>query len=163
MKRHILLAFTVITTLLTTSCGFHFRSAKDWPKPLHRLSVSGIENPFMEKIRNLLSTLHVDTGSNTIYQLVISDYHDNLSNNQNNTSLDTSQPGLNTYSISFSAQLLRGKTTISSRNFSSSINSVNNSNADIQPRPSQSKIELTQQNLLQQLYFWLKSTQISSS
>ena len=163
MKRCIPLVSAIISTALITSCGFHFRSTKDWPKSLHRLSVSGIQSPFMEKIQSLLSTLQVDTSSKSTYHLLISNYQDNLSNNQNTSSLDTSQPGLRTYSISFSAQLLNGKTIISNRNFSSTISSVNNSNTDIQPRPTQSKIELAQQNLLQQLYFWLKSTQSRAS
>ena len=163
MKRHIQLAIITITTLLTVACGFHFRSAKDWPASLDKLNVSGIENPFMGQIKNLLSTLNVKVVGKTPYQLIISNYQDSLENNQNNQSLDTTQPSLSSYNISFTAQLLKNKKVVSSHAFSSSISSINNNDANISLRPSQIQISLVKENLLQELYFWLKSTQIHSS
>jgi len=156
MKLKLFIAMTL--SALISACGFHLRSQQDWPANLHNLYVTGSNLAFTNQLKSQLKSLNVTLDKNSKNKLILTNYTDNQSSN---TNINTNEPNLNSYQLSITATLYHNNKQVSANSFTASADSIQQSNSIRKLRPSNTTISLLQENLLQQIYFWIKSTEIN--
>lgn len=150
--------------LLLSACGFHLRSSEEWPASLRHITISGNAASFKSQLQQELRSLGVKPEGNGPYELQLSQYTDSTQQQRN---LSANLPTLSAYTITFTAALIEHKDgkkiTLATRRFSASTTNIENKTVVVSTRPSTSTIHLVQQNLLQQMYYWLKSVHPKSA
>ena len=151
---------TLFMCLCLAACGFHFRTKSWLPSQLHTLHIVSFNDQMGSSLRDTFSSMGVRLSKNSPYSLQITDYH--LSKSQA-TSVITGVPSTASYTLSVSIALQHQQQIITSTSFSSSQSITLNSTSLNAPPPSASLVTQFQNDIIEEIYLWLTTTQVKEA
>jgi outer membrane lipopolysaccharide assembly protein LptE/RlpB len=150
------LTLLLLISLTLACCGFNFRTASNWPQPIQQLEIKSNSLMMKQKLEEQLSSMPVRLQANAPFQLVLLNYTDN---EKTTNQTDVNEPSVTPKTISITAELFHnGKLIRPKKVFSATNQTVSTSNPVNKPRANQNTTSALQNDLVQQLFFWLEST-----
>ena len=153
MVRYVVLG---LLSLSLIGCGFHFQNNAALPSAIRSIKCEGDNALFVSRLQNYIQPNQAK--SNT--RLSISHYRFNQSQA---SSYSSSYPQTFAYTLSLKAMLYYKNKEINSHNFTANVSNINSSLlSKWQPLNPEQEQQL-QNNIIQQIYYWLQSSNINQA